>query len=73
MYLFVDTSQLAQLEEHMEGEQKGMARLLKVATVGIATFAWQELRQGTKRNTSRHSEKAKTKYTNKSTLNSKPY
>lgn len=28
LYLFVDTSQLAQLGEHMEGEQKGMARLL---------------------------------------------
>lgn len=46
-----------------------MARLFKVATVSTATFAWQELLKGkTKRNTGRHSEEAKTKYINKSTL-----
>ena len=46
-----------------------MARLLEVATVSIATLAWQELLKGkTKRNTGRHSEEAKTKYINKSTL-----
>lgn len=40
----------------MEGEQKGMAKLLKVATVRIATFAWQELLRGRKRNTDRDTQ-----------------
>lgn len=48
-YLSVVTSLLAQLEGHMEGEQKGMARLLQVATVSIAKFAWQELLRGEKK------------------------
>lgn len=61
LYLFVDTSQLAQLEEHMEGEQKGMARLLTKWQLSVLPhLLGRSYWEGRKRNTADSQKSPKT-------------